>query len=87
MKVFNQKVVILLSSLAARIAVEIGANLVIIMSDVDGIYDRPPSHEDARIIHTFVPEDLNQVKAHNASPNQWLFNNILKFTLGQILQK
>jgi delta-1-pyrroline-5-carboxylate synthetase len=48
-------------SLAARISVEIGADLAILMSDVDGIYDRPPAHEDARVLHTFVPEDLGKI--------------------------
>jgi delta-1-pyrroline-5-carboxylate synthetase len=38
--------------------VEIGADLAILMSDVDGIYDRPPSTEGARILHSFVPDDL-----------------------------
>ena len=31
------------------------------MSDVDGIYDRPPSSEGARVLSTFVPEDLGKV--------------------------
>ena len=31
------------------------------MSDVDGIYDRPPSSEGARVLNTFVPEDLGKV--------------------------
>jgi len=48
-------------SLAARISVEIGADLAILMSDVDGIYDRPPGHEGARVLHTFIPDDLNKV--------------------------
>ena len=50
-----------ISSLAARISVEIGADLAILMSDVDGIYDRPPSNEGARIIHSFIPDDLNKI--------------------------
>eukprot|EP00096_Caligus_rogercresseyi_P001603 TRINITY_DN1268_c0_g1_i11.p1 TRINITY_DN1268_c0_g1~~TRINITY_DN1268_c0_g1_i11.p1 ORF type:complete len:759 (-),score=245.31 TRINITY_DN1268_c0_g1_i11:599-2875(-) len=40
-------------SLAARVAVELKADLAILMSDVDGIYDKPPSEEGAQILHTY----------------------------------
>ena len=33
-------------SLSSRVAVDIGADLAILMSDVDGIYDRPPRYKD-----------------------------------------
>ena len=49
-------------SLAARLAVEIGADLAILMSDVEGIYNKPPADDDARIIHSFVPKDLEMVQ-------------------------
>merc|ERR1711884_536872 len=49
-------------SLAARVSVEINADLAILMSDVDGIYDKPPSHDNARVIHTFIPSDLSKVE-------------------------
>ena len=49
-------------SLAARIAVEIGADLAVLMSDVDGIYNKPPNNEDARVMHTFVPSDAIKVE-------------------------
>jgi len=49
-------------SLAARLAVEIGADLAILMSDVEGIYNKHPSEDDARIMHSFVPKDLDQVE-------------------------
>ncbi len=48
-------------SLAARVAVETHADLAILMSDVDGIYNKPPSDEDARVIHEFVPKDMDAV--------------------------
>ena len=32
------------------------------MSDVDGIYDRPPAQDNARVIHNFVPSDLQSVE-------------------------
>lgn len=49
-------------SLAARVAVEIKADLAILMSDVDGIFDKPPTHENSRVMHTFVPSDLSKVE-------------------------
>jgi len=49
-------------SLAARISVEIGADLAILMSDVEGIYNKPPSADDARIMHSFIPKDLETVE-------------------------
>ena len=54
-------------SLAARVAVEIGADLAILMSDVDGIYNKPPSKDEARIMHTFVPSDLKNIEFGGAS--------------------
>ena len=54
-------------SLAARVSVEIGADLAILMSDVDGIYNKPPSHDEARIMHTFVPSDLKDIEFGSAS--------------------
>ena len=49
-------------SLAARVAVETKADLAILMSDVDGIYDRPPAYENARVMHTFNPKDLSIIE-------------------------
>ena len=49
-------------SLAARVAVELNADMAILMSDVDGIYDKPPSHDNARVIHNFIPSDLNKIE-------------------------
>ena len=54
-------------SLAAKVAVEIGADLAILMSDVDGIYNKPPNEDGARIMHTFLPSDLNNIKFGAAS--------------------
>lgn len=42
-------------SLAARIGVEVGADVLILMSDVDGIYTAPPQMEGARLLHTYCP--------------------------------
>lgn len=43
-------------SLAARLASEVDADLLILMSDVDGIYTCPPSEEGARLINTYCPD-------------------------------
>ncbi|KAK7109297.1 delta-1-pyrroline-5-carboxylate synthase-like isoform X2 [Littorina saxatilis] len=42
-------------SLAARLAVEMGAELLIIMSDVNGLYTAPPGQPDSRLLNTFSP--------------------------------
>jgi len=48
--------------LAARLAAEVKADLLILMSDVDGIYTCPPWEEGARLINTYNPE--NAVTIH-----------------------
>lgn len=43
-------------SLAARLAVLIHSDLLVIMSDVDGLYNMPPQEPDSRLLHSFNPK-------------------------------
>lgn len=49
-------------SLAAMLAAEIQADLLILMSDVDGIYNKPPWEDGARLMHTYTSDDRNTIK-------------------------
>ncbi|KAJ1521194.1 hypothetical protein ONE63_002884 [Megalurothrips usitatus] len=49
-------------SLAAMLAAEVQADLLILMSDVDGIYTKPPDQEGARFLSTFTAEMAESVK-------------------------
>ncbi|XP_042378667.1 delta-1-pyrroline-5-carboxylate synthase 1-like isoform X1 [Zingiber officinale] len=43
-------------SLAALLALELKADLLILLSDVEGLYSGPPSEPNSRLIHTYVKE-------------------------------
>ncbi|KAE8746225.1 hypothetical protein FOCC_FOCC007097 [Frankliniella occidentalis] len=49
-------------SLAAMLAAEVQADLLILMSDVDGIYTKPPDQEGARFLSTFTAEMVESVR-------------------------
>lgn len=49
-------------SLAALFAVEMNADLLILLSDVDGIYTGPPDLESSRLIDVFRPGDIENIK-------------------------
>lgn len=49
-------------SLAAMLAAEVQADLMVLMSDVDGIYTKPPSQEGARLLCTYTPDMKDHVK-------------------------
>ncbi|XP_053496102.1 delta-1-pyrroline-5-carboxylate synthase isoform X2 [Ictalurus furcatus] len=48
-------------SLAARLAVEMRVDLLIALSDVQGLYDSPPGSDDAKLIDTFYPGDQQSI--------------------------
>ncbi|KAL2539925.1 Delta-1-pyrroline-5-carboxylate synthase B [Abeliophyllum distichum] len=43
-------------SLAALLALELNADLLVLLSDVEGLYSGPPSDPHSRLIHTYVKE-------------------------------
>lgn len=43
-------------SLAALLALELKADLLILLSDVDGLYSGPPSDPHSKLIHTYIKE-------------------------------
>lgn len=49
-------------SLAAMLAAEIQSDLLILMSDVDGIYNKPPWEQGARFLHTFTSDLRNTIE-------------------------
>ncbi|XP_071582783.1 delta-1-pyrroline-5-carboxylate synthase isoform X2 [Temnothorax nylanderi] len=49
-------------SLAAMLAAEVQADLLILMSDVDGIYNLPPWQDGARMLHTFSSDLRGTIK-------------------------
>lgn len=49
-------------SLAAMLAANIQADLLILMSDVDGIYNKPPWEDGARMMHTYTSSDRNTIQ-------------------------
>ncbi|XP_050677810.1 delta-1-pyrroline-5-carboxylate synthase isoform X2 [Leptidea sinapis] len=49
-------------SLSALLAAEIQSDLLIMMSDVDGIYNKPPWEDGARMMHTYTANDRDLVQ-------------------------
>ncbi|KAL0830744.1 hypothetical protein ABMA28_002872 [Loxostege sticticalis] len=47
-------------SLSALLAAEIQSDLLIMMSDVDGIYNKPPWEDGARLMHTYTSKEQVQ---------------------------
>lgn len=49
-------------SLSALLAANIQADLLILMSDVDGIYNKPPWEDGARLMHTYTTQDRDSIQ-------------------------
>lgn len=47
--------------MAALLALELKADLLVLLSDVDGLYSGPPSDPKSKLIHTYVKERLEGV--------------------------
>lgn len=47
--------------LAARISTEIGAELLLILSNIDGLYNAPPGMEGSRLLSAFSPSEVSSV--------------------------
>ncbi|XP_076317164.1 delta-1-pyrroline-5-carboxylate synthase-like isoform X1 [Tachypleus tridentatus] len=48
-------------SLAAHVAAECGADVLIMMSSVDGIFNLPPQEDGARLLHTYCPGAVGNI--------------------------
>lgn len=49
-------------SLAAHLAVQADADLLLMMSDVDGLYTQPPHQDGAKLLHTYNPAFNGTIK-------------------------
>lgn len=49
-------------SLAALLAVEVKADLLIILSNVDGVYNLPPNQQGSKLLSTFCPDRESGLK-------------------------
>lgn len=49
-------------SLSAMLSAEVQADLLILMSDVDGIYNKPPWEDGARLMHTYTTNDSRSIQ-------------------------
>ncbi|KAL5290612.1 ALDH18A1 family protein [Megaselia abdita] len=49
-------------SLSAMLAAEVQADLLILMSDVDGIYNKPPWEDGAKLMHTYTSNDRRTIE-------------------------
>ncbi|EDW35094.1 GL25419 [Drosophila persimilis] len=61
-------------SLSAMLAAEVQADLLILMSDVDGIYNKPPWEDGAKLMHTYNSNDSSSIefgKKSKVSPDPW----------------
>lgn len=67
-------------SLAAMLAANIQADLLILMSDVDGIYNKPPWEDGARMMSTYTSNDRNTIQFGQKSKVRYHFTtNVTTF--------
>lgn len=55
------------------LSAEIQSDLLILMSDVDGIYNKPPWEDGARMMHTYTSDDRHSIEFGHKS-KVFLFN-------------
>ena len=48
--------------LASLVATELRADLLILLSDVEGLYNAPPGDPGSRLLHTYHPAQLEKIK-------------------------
>ena len=53
--------------LASLVATELRADLLILLSDVEGLYSAPPGDPGSRLLHTYHPAQLNKIKFYGQS--------------------
>ena len=49
-------------SLSALLSVELKADLLMMLSDVQGIYSGPPDQPESRLLDTFRPNDVTNIE-------------------------
>ena len=49
-------------SLSALLSVELKADLLLMLSDVQGIYSGPPDRPESRLLDTFRPNDVSGIE-------------------------
>jgi uridylate kinase len=48
--------------LASLVAEQMGAQLLVLLTNVDGVYDRAPTEPGARVLHTYLPDTTVEVR-------------------------
>ncbi|KOM39161.1 hypothetical protein LR48_Vigan03g254300 [Vigna angularis] len=73
-------------SLSALLALELKADLLILLSDVEGLYSGPPSDPRSKLIHTYIKEKhQNEITFGDKSRVGRGAENILKVLQGQLI--
>lgn len=59
------------------LSAEIQSDLLILMSDVDGIYNKPPWEDGARMMHTYTSDDRHSIEFGHKSKVSVCFIKII----------